>query len=274
MFGKLIDIIAGKIIHMVFQEIRTRINRAKNVDFGDVINNSIDLFKIIWVQGLLMCLMFVATVFVLEILFFIPLSFFGFFSAFFTSESLPGFLVELYIVTFLVLLILFLVFVFLVSTLSVALIGGLFIIFKKADHGEHYSVNDFFTLLRRDKIVKTFKVALVQFGISLIFVLMYYFPFVYAMIPVSYFVIIYAYNHELTTSEIVKLSFDIGNKFWVQTFLLRLVAGFVALLGVLFCGIGVLATFAFILIPQYFIYKQTIGFEDKDEVDSIGFADN
>jgi len=42
---------------MTFQEFKTRVQQAKDLDFGDIFNKSIALFKKVWVQGLIMLLL-------------------------------------------------------------------------------------------------------------------------------------------------------------------------------------------------------------------------
>lgn len=251
---------------MTFQEIKNKIENSYSVDFGTIFNQSIELFKKTWVQGLIMTLLMMVSVFALEMLIIVPFSLFAVGSSFVDVEAMKG----LSVFVIFLLIIAVLIFVSMIMTITVGLMGGLYIIYKKADHNEMYSTNDFFTLLRKDKIVKTFKIAVMQFLVSILFVMMCYFPIFYAMIPISYFVVIYAYNHELSAREVVKLSFAIGNKNWVQTFLLRLVTGIVAMFGIILCGVGLLVTFALVLIPQYFVYKQVVGFEDNNEMNSIG----
>ena len=38
---------------MLFSELQSRINNAKALDFGTIFNQSIELFKKVWVQGLM-----------------------------------------------------------------------------------------------------------------------------------------------------------------------------------------------------------------------------
>ena len=63
-----------------FPQIDT-IEKASSVDFGDIFNKSIELFKKVWVQGLLMFVILFLMMIAIEILFFFPLSLLGFFSA-------------------------------------------------------------------------------------------------------------------------------------------------------------------------------------------------
>ena len=170
--------------------------------------------------------------------------------------------------------ILLIVFVFFfiacIITLANGLLGGLYVVYKKADHNEMYTTSDMFVLLKGNRIFKTFRVSILQLLVILVSYLMCVFPIIYTSIPISYIIVIYAFNQDLSATEIVKLAFAIGNKNWVQTFLLRLVTSFVSMLGIFLCGIGIFATFAIVLIPLYYVYKHAIGFDDQNELNSIG----
>ena len=86
----------------------------------------------------------------------------------------------------------------------------------------------------------------------------------------------YAFNPEISSSNLVKASFDLGNKKWLITFGITLVAGILAqMVGMLMCGVGIFVTASFAAIPLYFIYKEVIGFgEDVDELKQIGNNEN
>jgi len=82
---------------------------------------------------------------------------------------------------------------------------------------------------------------------------------VYLVVPMSLFPAFFAFDKELTALEIVKAGFALGNKNWLMIFLLVIVAGLVAQLGVILCLVGVFFTAMFSKIPIYFIYKDTVG---------------
>ena len=95
-------------------------------------------------------------------------------------------------------------------------------------------------------------------------------PLYYAIIPMSFFTLFFAFNPELTVTEIVKLSFGIGTKKWLITFGLLIVASFISsFVGFLMCGIGILVTAPFVYHPIYFIYKEVIGFELDEPLNGL-----
>ena len=91
------------------------------------------------------------------------------------------------------------------------------------------------------------------------------------MVPVALINVIYAFNPDMEASDIVKLGFKLGNKKWLITFGLMLVAGLLAqIVGMIMCFVGVFVTAAFAYLPQYFIYKDVIGFKEQNVIDQIG----
>jgi uncharacterized protein (DUF927 family) len=79
-------------------------------------------------------------------------------------------------------------------------------------------------------------------------------------------IVIYAFNPDLSISEIIKLSFDLGNKKWLITFGIVIVASLLAgIVGMLMCLVGIYITASFSYLPPYLIYKDVVGFEDENE---------
>ena len=81
---------------------------------------------------------------------------------------------------------------------------------------------------------------------------------------------IFSNNPELTETEIVKLSFNLGTKKWLLTFGLLFITGILGMLGVIACGIGLLFTMSIVYLPVYFVYRDVVGFEDDREIMKIG----
>ena len=91
------------------------------------------------------------------------------------------------------------------------------------------------------------------------------------MVPVALINVIYALNPDMSASDIVKVGFKLGNKKWFITFGLMFVAGLVAqVVGMIMCFIGVFVTASFAYIPLYFMYKETLGINEKNAIDEIG----
>src|SRR5690606_24735057 len=97
-----------------------------------------------------------------------------------------------------------------------------------------------------------------------------YLPLFYVIVPLTLITPIFAFNSNFSPSEVIKASFSLGNKKWLIVFGLMFVSGILAeLVGLLLCGVGLLFTISFIYLPTYHIYKETIGFDDENEIKRI-----
>ena len=247
--------------------LQEKINNAKALDFGTIFSESIELFKKTWLQGFLLQIFTIIVMLPLIIILYVPLitmliaqnsySDSSTYSEFFGSMS--------------VLYILFVIVGILVlGAVSVALNAAFFRIMKKLDYGEQVTTSDFFYFLNGKYLSKTFVIMLVSILIAIPSALMCYIPLIYMIVPLSFFALIFAFNPDLSISEIVSVSFKIGHKKWLLAFGLIIVASLLSqIVGMLLCGIGVLITAPFVYHPVYLIYKSVIGFDNEDEINII-----
>ncbi len=157
--------------------------------------------------------------------------------------------------------------------ITVGLRAALFKIMFQKD-GNMVLRDDYFLFLRKPYLSKTISVALAYFGISLVAALLCFLPLIYVLVPLNLLMVIYAFNPEMSTSDLVRASFYFGNKKWFITFGLIIVASLLAqFVGMLMCGIGILFTASFAAIPVYFVYKNTIDF-NTNEITQIGENQN
>ena len=247
-----------------------KISNAKELDFGTVFSESIELFKKTWLQGFLLKLFTIVVMLPLIIVLYIPLI--GMFivqqqngeidpeafNAFFASMSIAY--VLFVIVGALVL-----------GAVSLALNAGFFRIMKKLDFNEQVVTSDFFYFVKGTYLSKTFMLMLVTILISIPAALLCYIPLIYAMVPMSFFLMIFAFNPDLGIGDIVKVGFKIGNKKWLITFGL-LVVSYILIVALTFitCGLGSLFLSPFMFHPIYLIYKSVIGFDEGSEMETIG----
>lgn len=245
----------------MFQELERRINTSKDLDFGDIFQRSINLFKDTWVQGLLLTLISIAFAIPLLLLVYIP--FFGVFITdpySFESGDFGG------IATFPMIIILFVVIIVL-SAVSFALQAAFYRMVKKIDHNETDGSVNFFMYLRQPYLRKSLILSLTLIGIALLATILCYIPLIYAIIPLQFFTLFFAFHSELSVSEVIKLSFKLGTKKWLITFGLFLVSGILAqFVGMLLCFVGVFFTASFAYLPIYLIYKDVIGFDTQPEI--------
>ena len=247
-----------------------KIENAKALDFGTIFSESIELFKKTWLQGFLLQLFTILVMLPLIILLYLPLI--GMVIAQQESGySDPGDFSGLFAGMSILYILFVIVGIFVLGALSTALNAAFFRIMQKLDYNEAVTTSDFFYFVKGKYLSKIFVLMLASMGVALLALLLCYLPIFYAMIPLTYFSLIYAFNPELSVGDIVKASFKLGNKKWLITFGLIMVASILSqIVGLLLCGIGLLFTASFVYHPIYLIYKNVIGFNGTDAIEDIG----
>ncbi|MEH6537858.1 MAG: hypothetical protein V7719_15765 [Psychroserpens sp.] len=250
---------------MTFQDIQSKINLNKALDFGDVFNKSIELFKKSWVNGLILQLFLILMALPFVIIIYAPLVIMMIAqqeSGYSDTESFNTFFAGFSILY----LVLIFVGIMIMSVVQLALTAGFFRVLKALDHNELVKTSDLFYFLKGKYFGRIVLLMLASFIIAVVAMLLCFIPIFYAMIPLSFFTIMFAFNPDLGTGDLVRLCFSIGTKKWLITFGLIFVASLLAsFVGFLLCGIGAFVTAAFTYHPIYFIYKEVVGFDDDNE---------
>ncbi|WP_100612175.1 hypothetical protein [Confluentibacter lentus] len=241
-----------------------KIKNAKELDFGDVISNTIELFKEVWLKGLVVVLLVLVSAICINLVFGLigvaPVLDQDFFNGdfdlkalatFYSSSAIYGIPQNM-----------------LVSTLNLAFVGGFYRICKQIMSGEN-GYEDYFYFFQKEYFSKVFMLGIIYTAIVTIAQLLCFIPYIYVFVPLSYFAVILANNPDLTEMEIVKASFALGNKKWLITFGTMFVAGLVAMLGILGCVIGIVFTMSIIYLPSFLIYKDAIGFDGMHGINDI-----
>lgn len=242
----------------------TKVNQAKELDFGTIFSQSIELFKKTWIQGLVMLLLTTVLMIPFYILMYLPLLAMGL-----SDPESVGSGNDLNFILLLPFGLMMLVFVFFAMIISFGLKSAFFRICKMKDFNEATS-DDYFYFFKKPYLGKTINLAAITAGISVLATLLCFFPLIYVMVPLTFINIIYAFNPNMTASEIVKIGFALGNKKWLITFGLMIIAGLLAqIVGMILCFIGVLVTASFVYLPPYLVYKESIGFNETDVVDEL-----
>ncbi|MFV0540343.1 MAG: hypothetical protein ACK5MZ_03780 [Aestuariibaculum sp.] len=253
--------------------ILNKIEKAKELDFGAILGQSIELFKKVWVQGMLLILISVAIMIPLYLMIYIPIIFFGIIDPnSLDPDNINGSDGAMALVLGIIVILLMLCMVSCFIVVVFGLQTAFYRICKVKDFNEAES-DDYFYYLKKGHFKKTAVLALATMGIYLLAAALCYLPVFYVIVPLSFVSVIHAFNPELSVSNIVNLSFKLGNKKWLITFGLMFVSGIIANFGLFLCIVGVIATVSINMIPQYFIYKEVIGFGDENEVDKIGVAE-
>ncbi|HLV38286.1 hypothetical protein [Xanthomarina sp.] len=251
---------------MTFLEIETRIKNAPPLDFGNLINDVIELFKNIWLKGFISVLLIL--VFALGIIF--VFSLIGLapqnltFQETFELENFYNsyFLNVLYGIPQTIL----------VSTVTLAVLAAFYRICRQFVLGETVEAN-YFYFFKKEYFSKVFMLGMIYTAIAAVAQLMFILPYLYVYIPLSFFAVVLANNPDMGELAIVKLSFKLGNKKWFITFITMLVAGIIGMLGIIACGIGVVLTISIAYLPSFLVYKEVVGWDESNEIDTIGTLD-
>lgn len=251
------------------EHVLEKISNAKPLDFGTIFNDSIELFKKTWIHGFLLQLFTFIIMLPLIIVIYMPLI--GIMIAqsengFNNPDIFADFLAGLSVVYILFII----VAIFALSAISFALNAGFFRIMKKLDFNEQVTTSDFFYFFKTQYFNKTFMLVLATLGIIILAILLCYLPIFYVMIPLSFLNFMFAFNPDLSTSDLVNASFKLGHKKWLLSFGLMIISGLLAeIIGLLMCGVGILFTAAFVYHPLYLIYKNVIGFKDQEAIKGV-----
>ncbi|NJX15964.1 hypothetical protein [Tamlana crocina] len=241
-----------------------KIENAKPLEFSNIFDNIIELFKKVWLKGFLMVLIMVGIAMLVG----------GVFSLIGLSPKgnpfAYGINLEAYLDFYSSSIIQNIPQTILTTTVSLALISAFYKICIQFDAGKQQVVEDYFQFFKKDYFSKLLMLGIIHTGIATVAQLLFFIPYIYAAVPLAYFPIVFANNPELSEMEIVKASFALGNKKWLFSFGMLFVAGLLGFLGILGCGIGILFTISIVYLPTFFIYKEVVGFDDTNEIDLIG----
>lgn len=259
---------------MLLTDLQSRIQNAKPLDFGTIFNQSIELFKKVWVQGLLLQLLVLVIMIPFILIFYMPII------AVMIEQSQSGYvdpdaMNEAFYGRGPVYILLFYLIIFILSSVSAVLYAGFYRIVNKIDYNKEFQFSDFFHFFKGNYFVKAFFLMILASIISFIAALLCVLPVFYVMVPIMFFIPIFAFNPELSISDIITLGFNLGNKKWGITFGLLIVTWIIlVVLTMITCGLGSIFLSSFVYLPIYMIYKEIIGFEDLDEIEEIGKIEN
>lgn len=257
---------------MNYQQIKIRIDRTISLDFSDLLYQCFDLFKKVWLQGLLLQVIILMVSMALMLVFYIPMMLGVFVTGGFEPDggdlnSGVGILLLIGICILYVAIIIGLVFA------QIALQAAFYRICRMKDRGHTSQPGvGFGMFLRKEYFHKILILVFAQVGISLAAVLLCVLPIFYAIIPLQFLVILFAFNPSLTVKELVDLSFKLGTKKWLITFGVFLILALLAAVGgFITCGIGFYILSSIINLAFYVVYKEMVGFyEDEDMIASLG----
>lgn len=243
--------------HPIFQ----KIEKANKPDFGDVLSKSFELFKKVWEQALYHVLIGIVTVVPMMLLIYVP--YFMFFYSV-GGQDIYGAAQDPNIPGFIIYLIWLFILIFVVQAIVLGITVHFFQVLKKVDNEETTDVGGYLDIVRNN-FKKLLQLSLATFGVAILAILLCYVPIFYVMVPLNLVGVFYAFNQDLSAIDVIKACFKFGNKFWLIIFGLILISSIIAQAGIILCLVGVFFTAYFIHLPLYYLYKDSIGFEEKSE---------
>jgi len=242
------------------EELLQKIETAKSPDFGNLLSKSIDLFKKIWMDSFLHLLVTFLAIIPVILLVYLP-----FIPAFIRASESNDFSnlepdLDFSIIAIVGLVIAYFIVIVIAQMITIAITAHFFKVCKIKDYDSNEDAGGYFSYLKGGNFGKVMMLSIATFGIAIAALLLCIIPIYYVMVPLQLIVVIFAFNDKLSVSDIISLSFKLGNKFWLLLFGLIIVSGFIAQIGIFLCFIGVFFTAYFTHIPIYYFYKETIGF--------------
>ncbi|MFT5981694.1 MAG: hypothetical protein ACI9RM_000117 [Ulvibacter sp.] len=245
--------------HSIFQKTES----ANRPDFLCTLSKSFELFKKDWEQALYHVLISIVTVAPIILLFYVPYFIFIFSIGDQHSYGAPG---DPYITGLIIYVILLLIFI--VQAIVLGITAHFFQVLKKVDNEETIDVGGYLDIVKNN-FKKLLQLSLATFGIAILATLLCYLPIFYVMVPLNLVAVFYAFNQDLSAPHVRKACFKFGNKFWLIIFGLSFISSIIAQLGVILCFVDVFFTPYFMYVPLYYLYKDTIGFEEGSEYVSL-----
>lgn len=251
-------------------QIQNKITNAKTLDFGTVFGDAINLFKKVWVQGLLLQIFAIVIMIPFLLIFYMPIialaieqSQGGYSDPQELNEMMLGFS-TLYILSFYAV-------IFALGAFVMLLCAGFFRIVKQIDYSESVRTSDFFYYFKGKYLGKGFLLMIIASIIYVVAAMLCVLPIFYVMVPLMFFTPIFAFNPEMSISDIVSVGFKLGHKKWGITFGLLIVSMIaIYIISIITCGLGMLFLNCFMYLPVYLIYKSVLGFEEDEEINKIG----
>lgn len=156
----------------------------------------------------------------------------------------------------------------LVMILAFPLAGGFMLVCREADKSGTINISLLFEGFKPQYWSRLIVLGISYFILSKIALILFVLPGIYVWVAGVIACPIVMFSN-LNGIEALKMSFRIINKNWANVFVILFVASLIGFLGYLLCGIGRIATYPFVLVTVYMLYKHIVGFTD-DEISEIG----
>ena len=240
------------------QELNNKINQSGSLSVGDIMNASFELFKKVWTYGFLIQLLILAITIPVSLLLYSPLIQ-ELVSQFSSGNFNPERIDALSIPSSFSGLLSFYGISLLLGAVKYLFYCGFYKIVRDIDENKEANFKDVFLYFKPNYFGKGMLLMIIASLISFFAAAMCLIPLIYAFVPVSFFIVFFAFNPDLAISEHINLSFYLGTKKWGVSFVASLLMFIILLFGTLIsCGLGSLFLGALVLLPFYVVYKQVI----------------
>lgn len=155
-----------------------------------------------------------------------------------------------------------------VMLLAFPLAGGFMLVCRETDKTGVVNIGTLFNGFKPQYWTRLMAVAVLYFIISKIAFALFFFPGVYVWTAAVLACPLVMFTN-LSGWESFKASFQLINKNWFAAFQILLAASVIGLAGYLLCGLGRIASYPFVLVTVYMLYKHIVGFQE-DEISKIG----
>ncbi|MFD2563012.1 hypothetical protein [Aquimarina rubra] len=243
-----------------------KIENSNPIDFGNIFNKSIELFKKVWLQGFIHLLISMVIIIPLIIVMYIPIIAIAGLAGFEESYGeYPNQFEEISIGLAILFVILVVIISMIASAFQFGIIAHFYQICRQEDIGQQQRPN-YFMFFKGKYLGKILVLAIAITLISLVATLLCFFPLLYVLVPLQLLGVIFSFNPDLSSSDLIKASFKLGNRIWLMAFLLIFISSILAeIVGLMACGIGIFFTVFFVRIPIYYMYKDTVGLESESK---------
>lgn len=152
--------------------------------------------------------------------------------------------------------------------LTFPLAAGFIMVCREIDQRGYSEVKTLFIGFKPEYWGRLMVLAIVYFILSKIAIMLFILPGVYLWVAAC-IACPFVLFKGMSGMEALKASIHTVNQKWFSVFKILVVASLIGISGYLLCGVGRVATYPFVLVTIYMLYKNMVGFDD-DEITEIG----
>lgn len=152
--------------------------------------------------------------------------------------------------------------------LTFPLAAGFILVCRELDLNGYAQTNTLFKGFKPEYWGRLMVLAIIYFIVSKIALMFFILPAVYIWVAAC-IACPYVLFQGMGGLEAFKASISTVHKNWFSVFKILLIASLFGIAGYFICGFGRIATYPFVLVSIYILYKNLVGFHD-DTIDEIG----